>query len=121
MLGRDNLILLHTVSTYPADYHDLNLRVIGTLKEKYGVPVGYSGHETGLASSVAAVALGACMLERHITIERSLWGSDQAASLGPSGITRLIRDVRLAEMSLGSPEKKCLDLELPVRQKLRRI
>ena len=121
VLGRDNLILLHTVSTYPADYHDLNLRVIGTLKEKYGVPVGYSGHETGLASSVAAVALGACMLERHITIERSLWGSDQAASLGPSGITRLIRDVRLAEMSLGSPEKKCLDLELPVRQKLRRI
>ncbi len=121
VLGKDDLILLHTVSTYPADYHDLNLRVIGTLKEEFGVPVGYSGHETGLASSVAAVAMGACMIERHITLERSLWGSDQAASLGPSGITRLIRDIRLVEMSMGSPEKKCLDVELPVRQKLRRV
>ena len=121
VLGRENLILLHTVSTYPADYHDLNLRVMNTLRECFGLPVGYSGHETGIASSVAAVAMGACMLERHITLERAMWGSDQAASLGPSGISRMIRDVRLVEMSMGSAGKKCLEIELPIRQKLRRI
>ena len=121
VLGREKLILLHTVSTYPADYHDLNLRVIATLREHFGLPVGYSGHETGIASSVAAVALGACVLERHITLERAMWGSDQAASLGPSGISRLVRDVRLVEMSLGSAEKCCLDIEQPIKQKLRRL
>lgn len=121
VLGREDLILLHTVSTYPANYGDLNLRVIGKLQEYFGLPIGFSGHESGIASSVAAVALGACILERHITLDRSMWGSDQAASLGPSGITKLIRDVRLVEMSMGSPEKKCLEIEAPVKQKLRRI
>ena len=109
-------ILLHAVSTYPARYDELNLRVMATLRERYGVPVGYSGHETGLASSVAAVALGACIVERHITLDRSMWGSDQAASLEPSGLTRLLSDIHLVEMSLGSPEKRVLDREHPPRR-----
>jgi N-acetylneuraminate synthase len=119
ILGRQDLILLQAVSTYPARYDELNLRVIGALRERYGVPVGYSGHETGLASSIAAVALGACIVERHITLDRSMWGSDQAASLEPSGLTRLLRDIRLVETSLGSPEKKVLERELPLVARLR--
>ncbi|MEK7722310.1 MAG: N-acetylneuraminate synthase family protein, partial [Elusimicrobiota bacterium] len=84
VLGRKDLIILHSTSTYPSNYDELNLKVIPELKKRYGVPVGYSGHETGIASSVAAVALGACVVERHITLERSMRGSDHAASLGPS-------------------------------------
>jgi N-acetylneuraminate synthase len=121
VLGTKDLILLHTVSTYPAKYDELNLRVIPTMRERYGVPVGYSGHETGLASSVAAVALGACIVERHITLDRAMWGSDQAASLEPSGLTKLVRDIRLVEQAMGSPEKRRLDVEVPVMQKLRRV
>jgi sialic acid synthase SpsE len=117
--GTDDLILLHTVSTYPARYDELNLRVIATLRERYGVPVGYSGHETGLATSVAAVALGACVVERHITLDRSMWGSDQAASLEPSGLTRLLRDIRLVETSMGSPEKTVLEREHALVDRLR--
>lgn len=121
VLGSDQLVILHAVSTYPASYTDLNIRVIPTLAERYGVPVGYSGHETGLASTIAAVALGACMVERHITLDRAMWGSDQAASLEPSGLTKLLRDIRLVESSLGSPEKRRLDIEVPIMQKLRRV
>ncbi len=119
ILGKDDLVLLHAVSTYPARYDELNLRVIGTLRDRYDVPIGYSGHETGLASSIAAVALGACVVERHITLDRSMWGSDQAASLEPSGLTRLVRDIRLVEESLGGPEKKVLERELPIVARLR--
>ncbi len=119
ILGKKDLVLLHSVSTYPAYYEELNLRVIGTLRERFGVPVGYSGHETGLASTVAAVALGACIVERHITLDRSMWGSDHAASLEPTGLTRLIRDIRLVEQSLGSAEKKVLERELPIIKRLR--
>ena len=121
VLGTDDLVLMHTCSAYPSMYPDLNLRVIGTLRERYQLPVGYSGHETGLPSSVAAVALGACVIERHITQDRSMWGSDQAASLEPNGITRLVRDIRLVETSLGSGEKRVLPSEVPVMQKLRRV
>ncbi len=121
VLGKENLILLHTTSTYPAYYEELNLRVIPRLRERYGIPVGYSGHETGLASSVAAVALGACVVERHITMDRSMWGSDQAASLGPSGITRLMRDIRLVESSMGDGVKKVIEREIPNMKKLRRV
>jgi N-acetylneuraminate synthase len=120
VLGLDDLVLLHTVSTYPATYEELNLRAILTLKERYKVPVGYSGHETGIASSVAAVALGACVIERHITIDRAMWGSDQAASLEPNGITRLVRDIRLVERSMGTGEKKVIERELPIIARLRR-
>jgi len=119
IIGSEDLVLLHTVSTYPAEYEELNLRAILTLKERYKVPVGYSGHETGIASSVAAVALGACVIERHITIDRAMWGSDQAASMEPNGITRLVRDIRLVERSMGTGEKKVIERELPIIARLR--
>jgi len=120
VLGMADLALLHAVSTYPAEYRELNLRAISTLKDRYKVPVGYSGHETGIASSVAAVALGACIVERHITLDRAMWGSDQAASLEPNGITRLVRDIRLVETSMGTGEKKIMERELSIIARLRR-
>jgi N-acetylneuraminate synthase len=120
ILGKKNLIILHSCSTYPADYNDLNLRVIHSFKERYGVPIGYSGHETGLPSSVAAAALGASVIERHITLERSMWGSDHAASLGTSGIIRLVRDIRIAETAMGDGVKRVIEKELPIMKKLRR-
>lgn len=119
VLGKENLIVLQAVSTYPAKYEELNLRAIATLRERYGVPVGYSGHETGIASTVAAVALGACCVERHITLDRAMWGSDHAASLEPTGLTRICRDIRLIETSLGTGEKKVLERELPIIARLR--
>ncbi len=122
ILGKEDLVLLHAVSTYPARYEELNLGCIRTLKNRYPeVPIGYSGHETGLASSVAAVALGACMVERHITLDRSMFGTDQAASLGPSGFEKLIRDIRLAESAMGDGIKRVLETELPIIKKLRRV
>jgi len=121
VLGRGNLIVVHTTSTYPAEYPELNLRVIPMFRERYGVPVGYSGHESGIASSVAAVALGACVVERHITLDRAMWGSDHAASLGPSGAEHLARDIRLVEIALGANTKTILDREIPIMKKLRRV
>ena len=120
VIGKDNLVLLHTCSAYPANYNELNLRVIPAMMKRYGIPIGYSGHETGIASSVAAVAIGACVVERHITLDRALWGSDQAASVGPSGLNLLVKDIRLVETSLGDPNKRLLEREIPVMQKLRR-
>jgi N-acetylneuraminate synthase len=121
ILGKSNLILLHATSTYPAYYDELNLKVIPALARRYDVPVGYSGHETGIASSVAAVALGAVMVERHLTLDRAMWGSDQAASLEPNGMTRLIRDIRLVERAFGDGEKRLLERERPIMEKLRRV
>jgi len=121
ILGKENLILLHACSTYPAYYDELNLRVISVLKQRYNIPVGYSGHETGLPSSVAAVVLGACVIERHITLDRSMWGSDQAASLEPNGIMRLVRDIRLTEISMGDGIKRVIEREIPILRKLRRV
>jgi N-acetylneuraminate synthase len=121
LLGKQELILLHACSAYPASYEELNLRVIPELRKRYGVPVGYSGHETGIPSSVAAVVMGACCVERHITMDRAMWGSDQAASLEPNGITRLVRDIRLIEKSLGDGVKRVYDSEISVLKKLRRV
>lgn len=121
VLGKEQLVMLHACSAYPAYYEELHLRVIPLLRERYGVPIGYSGHETGLPSSVAAVAIGACMVERHITLDRAMWGSDHAASLEPNGITRLIRDIRLIETALGDGVKTVQPREIPVMQKLRRV
>ena len=121
VLGRGELILLHSCSTYPAYYEELNLRIIPMLRRRFAVPVGYSGHETGLPSSVAATALGAAMIERHVTLDRSMWGSDQAASLEPNGLHRLVRDIRLVEQAMGDGVKRVLERELPVMQKLRRV
>ena len=121
ILGTENLILLHACSAYPAYYEELNLRVIPLLRERYRVPVGYSGHETGLPSSVAAAAIGACMIERHITLDRSMWGSDHAASLEPNGVNKLVGYVRLVEKSMGDGVKRVLEREQPVIKKLRRV
>jgi N-acetylneuraminate synthase len=121
VLGKDDLILLHACSTYPAYYEELNLRAIPKLRERYALPVGYSGHETGIPSSVAAVVLGACCVERHITMDRAMWGSDHAASLEPNGISRLVRDIRLIEQSMGDGVKRVFEREQPVIQKLRRV
>lgn len=114
------LALCHTTSTYPAKAHELNLRMIQTLADEFRVPVGYSGHETGLQATYAAVALGACLVERHITLDRAMWGSDQAASLEPQGLVRLVRDIRVIERSLGDGVKQVYDSEKPIRAKLRR-
>ncbi len=121
VLGREKLVILHATSTYPAKYDELNLKVIPVLAARYGVPVGYSGHETGIPSSVAAVALGASMVERHLTLDRAMWGSDQAASLEPNGMQRLVRDIRLIENSLGDGVKRVYDREVPIMEKLRRV
>jgi N-acetylneuraminate synthase len=121
VLGKEDLVLLHCCSAYPSQYADLNLKAIPVLHERYGVPIGYSGHETGIASSVAAVVLGACLVERHITLDRSMWGSDQAASLEPNGIMRVVRDIRLVETALGDGAKTVVPSEIPVMEKLRRV
>ncbi len=121
VLGKENTILMHTTSTYPAKYEQLNLRAIPTMIERYGIPVGYSGHETGIPTSVAAAVLGACCVERHITMDRAMWGSDQAASLEPNGISRLVRDIRLCEQSMGDGVKRVYEEEIPVMKKLRRV
>jgi N-acetylneuraminate synthase len=121
VLGKDDLILLHACSTYPAYYNELNLKAIPVMRERYGVPVGYSGHETGIASTVAAATMGACCVERHITLDRSMWGSDHAASLEPNGITRVVRDIRLVEQSMGDGVKRVYEREQPIIKKLRRV
>jgi N-acetylneuraminate synthase len=121
VLGVENLVILHATSTYPANYDELNLKVIPALIKRFGIPIGYSGHETGIASSVAAVVLGASMVERHLTLDRAMWGSDQAASLEPNGMQRLLRDIRLVETSLGDGEKRLLAREVPIMEKLRRV
>ena len=120
-LGRDNLVLMHATSTYPMPPEEANLRTIGTLQERYGVPVGYSGHERGLQISLAAVALGAVAVERHITLDRTMWGSDQAASLEPEGLRHLVRDIRILQDALGDGVKRVFDGELAPKKKLRRV
>jgi len=122
VLGTDDLILLHTTSTYPSDLKELNLLVIKSLQERYPtIPIGYSGHEVGLSSSVMAVVLGGCVVERHITLDRSMWGSDQAASVEPQGFERLVRDIRLWDEVKGDGQKRVYDSEVPIQKKLRRI
>jgi N-acetylneuraminate synthase len=121
VLGKEDLVLMHATSTYPATYDELNLRAIPAMAERYGIPVGYSGHETGIPTSVCAAALGACSVERHITTDRSMWGSDHAASLEPNGISRLVRDIRLWEQAKGDGIKRVYEREFPVIKKLRRV
>lgn len=120
-LGGCEVALMQATSTYPMVPAEANLRYISTLREQFHVPVGYSGHETGLQISIAAVALGASILERHVTLDRSMWGTDHAASLEPNGFTKLVRDVRLVESALGDGLKRVFESELGPREKLRRI
>ncbi|MHB1481533.1 MAG: N-acetylneuraminate synthase family protein [Bellilinea sp.] len=121
LLDMDNLVICHTTSSYPCAPEELNLRMIETLRKTYSCPIGYSGHEVGLIPSAVAVALGACMVERHITLDRAMWGSDQAASVEPGGFERLVKYVRVTEQSLGDGVKKVYDSEIPSMKKLRRV
>ncbi len=119
-LEKGNLLIAHSTSTYPCPPEELNLRMIPSLKEAFDCPVGYSGHEVGLQTTFAAVTLGAAFIERHITLDRALWGSDQAASVEPWGLMRLVRDIRVIERALGDGQKRVYESEMKARQKLRR-
>jgi N-acetylneuraminate synthase len=122
VLGVDDLVLLHATSTYPMPAEEANLRMIATLRDRFpGVPVGYSGHEPGLQISLAAAALGAAAIERHITLDRTMWGSDHAASLEPTGLQHLVRDIRIIEAALGDGVKRIMPGEEAPMAKLRRI
>jgi N-acetylneuraminate synthase len=121
VIGTDNLVIMHCTSTYPCEPEELNLRMIPTLRELFPCPIGYSGHEVGLVPSAVAVALGACMVERHITLDRAMWGSDQAASVEPGGFERLVKYIRVSEASLGDGVKRVYDSEQPSLKKLRRM
>jgi N-acetylneuraminate synthase len=111
--------VMHCVSTYPIEGTDANLNCISTLRERYGCDVGYSGHEVGLAVSYAAAALGINSLERHITLDRSMYGSDQSASIEPPALRSLVGAVRKIEQAMGDGEKYVLDSEVPIAKKLR--
>jgi len=119
--GTDQLMIAHSTSAYPCPPQELNLRMIETLGELFPeTPIGYSGHETGLATTVAAAAMGASFVERHFTLDRAMWGSDHAASVEPQGMQKLVRDIRDVEQSLGDGIKRVYDSELGAMRRLRR-
>lgn len=118
-VGTERLVLLHTTSTYPCPPEEVNLLALPALARHFGVPVGYSGHERGLQISTAAVALGACVVERHITLDRTMWGSDHAASLEPHGLHHLVRDIRAVERAFGDGAKRVQPGEEEPRRRLR--
>ena len=120
ILNKGNLLIAHSTSAYPCDPQELNLRMIPVLQDRFQVPIGYSGHETGLQTTVAAVTLGACFVERHVTLDRAMWGSDQSASVEPQGLVRLVRDIRTVEMALGDGIKKVYESEKKPMSRLRK-
>jgi len=121
-VGLDNLLIMHTTSAYPCDPDELNLRMIETLRDEFpNTPIGYSGHEVGLVPSAVAVALGACSVERHFTLDRAMWGSDQAASVEPGGFEKLIKYIRVTEQAMGDGVKKVYESEMSSLKKLRRV
>jgi N-acetylneuraminate synthase len=120
--GEANLILMHCTSTYPCEPEELNLKMVETLRREFpNTPIGYSGHEVGLVPSAVAVALGACMVERHLTLDRAMWGSDQAASVEPGGFERLVKYIRVSESALGDGVKQVYESEKSSMKKLRRV
>ncbi|MFZ0534201.1 MAG: N-acetylneuraminate synthase family protein [Anaerolineales bacterium] len=121
VLGEENLLITHATSTYPCDPEELNLKMIRTLEATFSCPIGYSGHEVGLIPTVVAVSMGACLVERHITLDRAMWGSDQAASVEPGGMERLVKYIRVTEQALGDGVKRVYDSEVPSLRKLRRV
>lgn len=121
LIGTEDLIIAHCTSTYPCPPSELNLRMINTLLDLYPCPIGYSGHEVGLPTTIAAVALGASVIERHITLDRAMWGSDQAASVEPGGLRRLVKYIRVVEEAMGDGVKTVYESELPSIKKLRRV
>lgn len=120
LLGEENLVIYHCTSTYPSSHNEINLRVIETFRKEFKCPIGYSGHEKGLLPSILSVELGANSVERHITTDRTLWGSDQAASLEPEGLRRMVRDIREVHKVLGDGIKVVYESEIPVKNKLRK-
>jgi N-acetylneuraminate synthase len=120
VLDLDHLLICHSTSSYPCPPEELNLKMIQTLKERFDCPVGYSGHEVGLVPSALAVAMGACLVERHVTLDRAMWGSDQAASVEPQGLRTLVKYIRVTEKSLGDGKKQVYDSERSSLDKLRR-
>lgn len=121
VLAEENLLITHATSTYPCDPSELNLKMIRTLNETFSCPIGYSGHEVGLIPTVIAVSMGACLVERHITLDRAMWGSDQAASVEPGGMERLVKYIHVTEQALGDGVKRVYDSEVPSLRKLRRV
>ena len=121
VVGTENLAIMHCTSAYPCDPEELNLKMIHTLKDRYPCPIGYSGHEVGLVPSAVAVALGATLVERHITLDRAMWGSDQAASVEPGGFAKLVKYIRVTEQSLGDGVKQVYESEKSSLRKLRRV
>jgi N-acetylneuraminate synthase len=122
VVGTEDLVIMHCTSSYPCEPEELNLKMLHTLREEFPVnPIGYSGHEVGLVPSAVAVALGACMVERHVTLDRAMWGSDQAASVEPGGFERLVKYIRVTEASLGDGVKKVYESEKPSMSRLRRF
>jgi len=121
VVGEDGLVIMHCTSTYPSKLEELNLKGIETLQKSFNVPVGYSGHEVGLYTTFAAAVLGACIVERHITLDRAMWGSDQAASVEPQGMKRLVADIRTWEAAKGDGKIVIYESEIPIIQKLRRV
>jgi len=121
ILGIKGLIILHCTSTYPSALDELNLKVIQNFKKRFNCPIGYSGHEVGVTPSLMAAVMGSCVIERHITLDRAMWGSDQAASLEPNGIRRLVRDIRQIPIVNSDGIKKVYESELPIKSKLRRV
>ena len=121
LLDVERLLIMHATSTYPCPNTQLNLNMIRTLRDVFPCPVGYSGHEVGLPTTAAAVALGACAVERHITLDRSMWGSDQAASIEPGGFKRLVTYIRAVEDALGDGIKQVYPEESIARERLRRV
>jgi N-acetylneuraminate synthase len=120
--GEEDLILMHCTSTYPCEPEELNLKMVETLRREFpNIPIGYSGHEVGLVPSAVAVALGACMVERHLTLDRAMWGSDQAASVEPGGFERLVKYIRVSESALGDGVKKVYESEIGSMKRLRRV
>jgi len=122
ILGTEKLLLAQSTSSYPCKVNELNLLVIKSFLDKYNtIPIGYSGHETGLAPTLAAVALGASFIERHVTLDRAMWGTDQAASVEIGGMFRLVKDIRDIEKALGDGLKKVYHSEIPSQIKLRKV
>jgi len=121
VVGTDNLVITHATSTYPCEPEELNLKMVETLRNEFPCPIGYSGHEVGLIPSVIAVAFGACMVERHITLDRAMWGSDQAASVEPNGFERLVKYIRVTEQAVGDGVKRVYESEMSSLKKLRRV
>ena len=116
-----DILIMHCTSTYPSVLNELNLKVITTLKKKYKYPIGYSGHSTGIVPPVMAATLGAYAIEKHITLDRAMYGSDQPASIEPPGLKKMVSYIRGCQEALGDGMKKVYDSEIPIKEKLRKV